>query len=273
MGVHFLGKLAETTIPTLSDVYPELEEHRDHILTALEDEETRFQRTLRRGEKEFFKTLEHCKSREQKVMPGDVVFRLYDTYGFPPELTRELVEKHGLAADMEGFHSAFKAHQEKSRQGAVARFKGGLAERSSETIKLHTATHLLHESLRRVLGPHVEQRGSNITVERLRFDFSHPAKLTAEQLTEVENLVNEQIQRDLGVTWEEMSVEEAGEAGAVGLFEGRYGDRVKVYSIGDFGKEICGGPHVESTGGLGRFRIVKERSVGAGLRRIRSVLD
>jgi alanyl-tRNA synthetase len=274
MGIegHFMGQLAEAAIVTLSDVYPELEENRDHILTALDDEETRFHRTLKRGEREFFKAVALCQSEEKDVMPGGLVFRLYDTYGFPPELTQELAERQGLAADMEGFRQAFKEHQEKSRRGGAARFRGGLAERSPETVKLHTATHLLHEALRRVLGTHVEQRGSNITVERLRFDFSHPEKLTAEQLDAVERLVNEQIDRDLAVTWEEMSVEEAKERGAIGLFGERYGDRVRVYSVGDYSREICGGPHVERTGELVHFRIVKEKSIGSGLRRIRAVL-
>jgi len=270
---HFLGQLAEVTIPTLSDVYPELEENRDHICTALDDEETRFQRTLQRGQREFFKAVDLLKSEEKEVMPGRVVFRLYDTYGFPPELTQELAEAQGLSADTEGFRRAFQEHQEKSRQGAAARFRGGLAERSPETTNLHTATHLLHQALRHVLGTHVEQRGSNITVERLRFDFSHPEKLTAEQLDAAESLVNQQIQRGLDVTWKEMSFQEAKREGAIGLFEERYGDRVKVYSIGDFSREICGGPHVEQTGELGHFRILKERSIGSGLRRIRAVLD
>jgi alanyl-tRNA synthetase len=270
---HFLGELAEVTIPTLSDTYPELEENRDHILRALEDEEIRFQGTLRRGEREFHKTVELCRPEGQRLIPGRMVFRLYDTYGFPPELTQEMAVREGLTADMEGYRAAFKEHQEKSRRGAEARFRGGLAERSAETTKLHTATHLLHQALREVLGDHVEQRGSNITVERLRFDFSHPAKLTAEQRARVESVVNEQIRKGLSVSWEEMSVEEAREAGAIGLFEERYGDRVKVYSIGDYSKEICGGPHVESTRDLGVFRIVKEQSIGSGMRRIRATLE
>jgi alanyl-tRNA synthetase len=269
----FLGELAETTIPTLGDVYRELEQNRDHILQALEEEERRFQGTLKRGEREFFKAVELCKSRGQDTVPGDIVFRLYDTYGFPPELTQEFAQQQELGVDMEGFHKAFAEHQEKSRQGAEARFKGGLAEQSPETIKLHTATHLLHEALRRVLGPHVEQRGSNITVERLRFDFSHPEKLTPEQLAAVENLVNEQIRKDHPMTSEKMHLEEAQEKGAIGLFEDRYGEWVNVYSAGDFSKEICGGPHVARTGELGHFRIVKQRSIGAGLRRIRAVLE
>jgi len=270
---HFLGQLAQVVIRTMCDVYPELEQHGARICTALDEEETRFHRTLRRGEREFYKAIEICRTKAQAVMPGDVVFRLYDTYGFPPELTQELADKEGLAADMEGFHRAFKEHQEKSRASATSRFKGGLAERSAETVKLHTATHLLHQALRQVLGSHVEQRGSNITVERLRFDFSHPTKMAPEELEAVERIVNEQIGRDLPVTWEEMSVEEAQSRGAIGLFEERYGERVKVYSVGDFSREICGGPHVEHTGELGQFRIVKEGSVGSGLRRIRAVLE
>ncbi len=269
----FLPELAEATIPTLADVYPELHENRDHILSALGDEESRFQRTLKRGEKEFNKAVRRTVSRGRDTIAGQVVFRLYDTYGFPPELTQEFAQKHGLAADMDGFRRAFAEHQQKSRRGAAARFAGGLADRSEETTRLHTATHLLHEALRRVLGPHVEQRGSNITAERLRFDFSHPEKLTTEQLQAVENLVNEQIDRDLPVTFEKMRLEEAQAGGAIGLFEERYGDWVHVYSVGDFSKEVCGGPHVASTGELGHFRIVKEQSIGTGLRRIRAVLE
>jgi alanyl-tRNA synthetase len=269
----FLCELAEVMIPTLSDVYVELEENRDHILTALGDEEGRFQRTLKRGEREFFKAVERHRSRGQDTLPGDVVFHLYDTYGFPPELTEEFAQKQGLGVDMDGFHSAFEEHQRKSREGAAARFKGGLAEMSPQTMRLHTATHLLHEALRRVLGTHVEQRGSNITAERLRFDFSHPQKLTPEQLTAVEELVNEQIARDLPVICEKMRLEEARERGAIGLFEDRYGDWVNVYSAGDYSKEVCGGPHVAHTGELGHFRIVKQKAIGAGLRRIRAVLE
>jgi alanyl-tRNA synthetase len=273
IGKYYLHNLAEITIPTLNDVYPELEQKREHILNAIEGEEARFQQTLARGEKEFNKAVEQCKANGQTMVRGDTVFRLYDTFGFPPELTQELAEKQDLTVDIEGFNKAFKDHQEKSRRGAASRFKGGLAEKSEETAKLHTATHLLHEALRRVLGSHVEQRGSNITVERLRFDFSHPEKLTSEQLAAVEKLVNEQLQRDLPITNEQMSFSEAKKQGAIGLFEARYGDLVNVYSIGDFSKEICGGPHVSHTRALGTFRILKEQSIGAGLRRIRAVLS
>jgi alanyl-tRNA synthetase len=202
-----------------------------------------------------------------------VAFRLYETYGFPLELTQEVAGQRGVAVDVAGFEAAFAAHQQQSRQGSAARFRGGLAERLPETTRLHTATHLLHAALRQVLGPHAEQRGSNITAERLRFDFAHGAQLSPEQIAAVEALVNEQIRRDLPVSFQEVSIDEARRAGAVGLFGERYGEQVKVYAIGDFSKEICGGPHVDHTGELGRFRIVKEEAVGAGARRIRAVLE
>ncbi|MFN2132156.1 MAG: alanine--tRNA ligase [Anaerolineae bacterium] len=270
---HFLGGLAEVVIGTLGDVYPEIEGNEGQICAALDDEETRFQRTLRRGEREFHKAVEELQAQGKAEMPGPVVFHLYDTYGFPPELTEELAHQEGLSADMEGYRLAFREHQERSRQSVTSRFRGGLAEQSAETVKLHTATHLLQEALRRVLGPHVEQRGSNITPERLRFDFTHPQRLSDGELAAVERIVNDQIERDLDVSWEEMSVDEALAEGAIGLFGERYGERVKVYSIDGFSKEICGGPHVEHTGELGHFRIVKQESVGAGVRRIRAVLE
>jgi alanyl-tRNA synthetase len=273
IGGQFLARLAEVALPTLSSAYPELEQRRDQICAALDEEEVRFKRTLGRGEAELTKAVGASAARGEASVPGEVVFHLYDTYGFPAELTEELAAQRGLRADMEGFRAAFAAHQERSRQSAAGHFRGGLAERVPATTRLHTATHLLHEALRRVLGPHVVQRGSNITAERLRFDFAHGEKLTPEQIAAVEALVNEQIRRNLPVSWAEMGVEDAKRAGAIGLFEERYGERVKVYTIGDFSKEICGGPHVEHTGELGRFRIVKEEAVGAGLRRIRAVLE
>jgi alanyl-tRNA synthetase len=265
----FLPGLAQTVIGTLEEVYPELHTQREQILSALEEEESRFGRTLEKGKHAFLNALA---SQPDKNLPGEVIFHLYDTYGFPPELTQELAEQQGYQVDMEGYRRAFAGHQAKSRQGSEARFKGGLSERSPETTRLHTATHLLHEALRQVLGTHVEQRGSNITTERLRFDFSHNQKLTPEQLAQVEAIVNQQIQRNLPVSWEEMPLEEAKNCGAIGLFEARYGDRVKVYQIGDFSKEICGGPHVEATGQLGQFKITKEEAVASGIRRIRAVL-
>jgi alanyl-tRNA synthetase len=207
------------------------------------------------------------------VLPGAAAFRLFTTFGFPVELTQEVAAQTGLDLDRAGFEAAFAEHQALSRQGAAARFRGGLAERIPATTRLHTATHLLQAALRQVLGPHVAQQGSNITAERLRFDFVHGERLTADQIAAVEALVNEQIGRDLPVSWAEMSPAAARAQGAIGLFGDRYGEQVKVYSIGDFSREICGGPHVTHTGELGRFRIVKEEAVGAGVRRIRAVLD
>lgn len=270
---HFLTKLANIVIATFADVYPELAGQGEQIATALDEEETRFQRTLARGERASAKTIADSRERGESVLAGREVFHLYETYGFPAELTQELAAQQGLAVDMVGFQTAFAEHQAESQQGAAGRFRGGMAERRPETVRLHTATHLLHAALRQVLGPHVTQQGSNITPERLRFDFSHPAKVTTTELQAVERLVNEQIARDLPVNWAEMTVDEAKQSGAIGLFAERYGEQVKVYTIGDFSKEICGGPHVEQTSELGLLRIVKEEAVGTGVRRIRAVLE
>ena len=187
-------------------------------------------------------------------------------------MTIELAKENGMKVDVNEFDKLFKEHQEKSKIGSEHKFKGGLAEQNEITIAYHTATHLLHKALQIVLGEHATQKGSNITTERLRFDFSHPKKLTKEELEKVEEIVNEQIKKDLPVTCEEMTLEEAKKAGATGLFENKYGDKVKVYSIGDFSKEICGGPHVEHTGVLGKFVIKKEESSSSGIRRIKAVL-
>jgi alanyl-tRNA synthetase len=269
---RFLGRLVGPLVAAMGEAYPELAEQKEVIRTVLEDEEMRFQATLHRGRAEFERAMVQLDAGQAMVLPGEVAFRLYDTYGFPLELTEELARQQGLDVDREGFRAAFAVHQEKSRQGAADRFRGGLAERRPETIRLHTATHLLHAALREVLGPHVTQRGSNITVERLRFDFSHDGKLSDAELAAVESLVNEQIARDLPVTWTEMDVQEAKATGAIGLFDDRYGEQVKVYAIGAFSQEICGGPHVGRTGEIGRFRIVKEEAVGRGVRRIRATV-
>jgi alanyl-tRNA synthetase len=209
----------------------------------------------------------------EKIMSGRLAFRLYDTYGFPIELTEELAGEHGLVVDRPGFDEAFKKHQELSRAGSEQVFKGGLADHSEAVTKYHSATHLLHKALRIVLGDHVAQKGSNITAERLRFDFSHPAPMTKAQIAEVERIVNEQIARDLPVTMEVMPLEEAKASGAIALFGEKYEPIVKVYTMGDFSKEVCGGPHVVHTGELGRFKIVKEQSSSAGVRRIYAVLE
>ena len=202
-----------------------------------------------------------------------MAFKLYDTFGFPIELTQELAAEKGKSVDVEGFNNKYREHQEKSRQGAAQKFKGGLADQSEETTKLHTTTHLLNAALRKVLGDTVYQKGSNINPERLRFDFSFDRKLTPEELQDVTKLVNEAIDSELPVICEEMSVEEAKKQGAIGVFDEKYGDKVKVYSIGDFSKEICGGPHVSNTSELGRFRILKEQSSSAGVRRIKAKLE
>lgn len=268
-----LARVAEAVISSMADIYPILEQEGDRICAAIEEEEGRFQRSLQRGERFFDKVAQQAISNKQPQINGLDAFHLYDTYGFPLELTEESATQLGLTVDRQGFQTAFAQHQEQSRQGAAARFRGGLAERSQATTRLHTATHLLHAALREILGPHVEQRGSNITAERLRFDFSHGARLTPEQLSQIEALVNSHIQARLPVVWQEMSLDEARASGAIGLFGERYGERVKVYSIGTASCEICGGPHVEQTGELGHFRIVKEEAVGAGLRRIKATLE
>ncbi len=269
----FLSAPARACIQTQREAYPELERNRATVLGELEQEERKFLQTLQKGEHEFEKLLPNLERNPRRIVPGRVAFRLYDTYGFPVEITRELAAEHGLSVDVEGFEEAFRKHQELSKSGAEKSFKGGLADHSEMTRRLHTATHLLHQALRTVLGEHVQQKGSNITPERLRFDFSHPAPMTEEEIRRVEELVNEQIRRDLPVSFRTMTLEEARAAGAIALFGERYQEKVKVYSIGEFSREVCGGPHVEHTGVLGTFRIAKEQSSSAGVRRIRAVLE
>ena len=203
---------------------------------------------------------------------GKTAFNLYQTYGFPIEMTKELAEEKGMSIDEDGFQQELKKHQELSKIASAGKFKGGLADSNEQTKKLHTAAHLLLAALRKVLGSHVVQKGSNITAERLRFDFLHQEKMTEEQKQEVEKLVNQAIQQDLDVTCEEMTLEQAKNKGAMGVFEHKYGKKVKVYTIGDFSKEICGGPHVEKTGELGNFKIKKEQSSSAGVRRVKAIL-
>jgi len=268
----FLAGLAQTVIDMYSAPYPELLGNRDFVLTELALEEEKFSTTLQKGEHEFEKMLPNLLKGNSRVINGRLAFKLYDTYGFPIELTEELAKEHGFSVDSEGFNVAFEKHQEISRAGAES-FKGGLADHSDLTTELHTATHLLHQSLRKVLGEHVGQKGSNITPERLRFDFTHEAPVTPEELKQVEDMVNDVIARDLPISFETMSLEEAKEKGAIAFFESKYGEQVKVYSVGDFSKEVCGGPHVERTGTMGRFRIQKEQSSSAGVRRIKAVLE
>lgn len=269
----FLSGLAEVVLSLYSKPYPELEEHKEFILDELKKEEVKFSETLTKGEKEFEKLLPNLLKGNSRVIGGRIAFKLYDTYGFPIELTKELAAEHGFTVDEEGFKAAFEKHQELSRAGAEQQFKGGLADHSEATTALHTATHLLHKALCVVLGGYVKQLGSNITAERLRFDFNHPQALTKEELKAVEDLVNEEIQKDLPVVCETMTLDEARAKGAAAQFDAKYGEKVTVYSIGDFSIEVCGGPHVTHTGDMGHFHIVKEQSSSAGVRRIKAVLE
>ena len=268
-----LESLIDLYVETLRELYPYLVEKKEKIKEVIISEKEKFIKTLIHGEKEFEKVVSKAKQENKNIIDGYTIFKLYETYGFPPEITADLAREQGFEIDQSDFDKLFKEHQEKSRIGSEQKFKGGLAEQNEQTTKYHTATHLLHKALKIVLGDHVRQNGSNITVERLRFDFNHPEKMTVEQIKQVEDLVNEQIRRDLPVSFEELTLEEARNSGAVGLFEDKYGDKVKVYTIGDFSKEICGGPHVKHTGELGHFKIKKEESSSSGVRRIKAILE
>ncbi len=265
-----LSKVAEAVIDRYCHVYPELKENAEKITSELAKEEARFQHTLKKGMKEFDRIKG---SFADGKIDGVTAFHLYDTFGFPIEFTEEMARENGLSVDRAGFEAAFEEHQNKSKQGAEQRFKGGLAEANEVTARLHTATHLLQAALRKVLGDGVAQKGSNITTERLRFDFSFERKMTPDEVKEVERLVNEAIQADAEITCEEMSVDEARAQGAIGLFGDKYGEKVKVYTMGEFSKEICGGPHASRTGELGTFKIKKEEASSAGVRRIKAVLQ
>lgn len=267
---NYLCDLSEVIIDQYQDVYPELGENRQFILEQLQKEYSLFSKTLDDGLKKTSRYLDQV--GEDGVLSGELAFKLYDTYGFPVEFTAELTEERGYRVDMEGFRRKFEEHQKKSRQGAAGKFSGGLADHSEQTTRLHTATHLLNGALRKVLGEEVFQRGSNITAERLRFDFSFGRKLTKEELERVEAIVNEAIEKKLDIILEEMTPEEAYQSGAVGVFSDKYGDRVKVYTIPGYSKEICGGPHAKNTGELVSFKIVKEEASSAGVRRIKGVI-
>jgi len=269
----FLGKLSELVIEMYKDVYPELVGNRDLVISEFSIEEAQFNSTLKKGEHEFEKLLPNLMKNPKKIIPGRMAFKLYDTYGFPFELTGELAAEHGMSVDREGFEEAFKKHQELSKKGSEKAFKGGLADDSLMSTRYHTATHLLHESLKTVLGDHVAQKGSNINPDRLRFDFSHPEKMTPEEIQKVEDMVNKAISDRLAITMKTMTVEEAKKLGARALFSGKYDEKVKVYFIGDFSTEVCGGPHVENTEELGTFKIQKEQSSSRGVRRIKAVLQ
>ncbi len=264
-------EVSDAFISTYQDAYPNLLEKREQILSEMEREEGKFAKTIEQGLREVKKIFD-----KTGTFTGKDAFDVYQTYGFPLELTtEELQRSHNMAVDVEEFRAEFKKHQDLSRAGSEQKFAGGLADHSEETTQLHTATHLLHQALRDVLGSHVAQRGSNITADRLRFDFSHGEKMTPEQIARVEEIVNEQIHKDMPVHFAMLTVEEAKARGAIGLFEDKYaqvGDKIKVYFMGDYSKEICGGPHVEHTGQLGGIKIVKEEAVAAGIRRIKAVL-
>jgi alanyl-tRNA synthetase len=272
-----LSPIADILIKQMQGPYPELMENRARIMEELDREEQKFLETLQKGEHEFEKLLPNLLKDPRKVMPGRLAFKLYDTYGFPIELTEELAAENGMKVNRDEFDEAFKKHQELSRAGSEQIFKGGLQDHGEISTKYHTATHLLHQALRLVLGEHVAQKGSNITAERMRFDFAHPQPMTAEEIKKVEDIVNEQIQKNLPISMEMMGLDDAKASGAIALFGEKYESQVKVYTIGSkevfFSKEVCGGPHVEHTGGLGKFSIQKEQSSSAGVRRIRAVLE
>ena len=271
---NFTADIAAVVIDMFRGIYPDVAANADSIVSELNIEENQFALTLEKGTREFEKLISRVPEHiQRKIISGKNAFTLYDTHGFPLELTIEMAAEHGFEVDVNGYREAFEKHQELSRKGAEQKFKGGLADNSDATAALHTATHLLHKALRTVLGEHVEQRGSNITAERLRFDFSHNDRMTPEQLEQVENIVNDVIKRALPVTCQEMDVESAKNSGAIGLFGERYGELVKVYSVGDFSREICGGPHAANSAELGSFKILKEESSSRGVRRIKAVIN
>ncbi len=278
-------KAAEIFIDKIYDqAYPLLKEKKDYILSEIKREADRFEATLAQGMREFDKCVNSIERKnefmaksnpeyvKETVISGKQAFRLYDTYGFPSELTEELAAERGLSVDREGFEAAFAEHREKSRVLEAGQFKGGLESHSEAATKYHTATHLLNAALKIVCSPDIQQKGSNINEERLRFDFNFSRKLTAEEVAEVEKLVNRQIELNLPVVMREMSLEQAREQGFTGVFDSKYGENVKTYAIGEFSKEICGGPHVESTGVLGTFKIAKQENVSAGIKRIKAIL-
>lgn len=263
-------KIANVIIEEYKNYYPEVINNKDVVLEVLKTEKVKFGRTLEKGLKEFEKMTSNL---SEKKLNKDLAFKLYDTYGFPIELTKELADELNIEVDVDGFKEKFKAHQELSRKGMGTKFKGGLASTSDINIKYHTATHLLNAALKQVLGSHVHQKGSNITEERMRFDFSHDSKMTPEQIKQTEDLVNKYIEMGLTVTRKEMSKEEAIKSGAECMFIDKYPDIVTVYFIGDVSKELCGGPHVNNTNELGHFKITKEEASSAGVRRIKAILE
>ena len=265
-----LGEIAKVYIAQYRDVYPEIGENEEKILSELDKEVARFSSVLQQGLKEFEKVISYL---PVKRLSGKTAFKLYDTYGFPIEMTVELAKEIGYEVDVEGYQKAFEEHQQKSHAGAEQRFKGGLQDNTVEVTRLHTATHLMNAALRTIVDENIRQKGSNITAERLRFDFNLDRPLTPEEITKIEEYVNGAIAAKVDVVCREMTVPEAKAMGAIGVFDSKYGEKVKVYSIGTYSTEICGGPHAANTGELGHFRIVKEQSSSAGVRRIKAVLE
>ena len=267
-----ISTLIEINVDNLKEMYPELEKNRNIIVETILEEKNKFVKTLAHGEREFNKEMQKAKNSNKTIIDGQAVFKLYDTYGFPPEVTNELAQENGFEINLKEFEELFKKHQEKSRAGSEQKFKGGLADQTEETIAYHTATHLLNAALKQIIGKDAHQRGSNITAERMRFDFNCDHKLTDEEKKAVEELVNKWIQDAIPVTKQEMSKEEAIKSGAECMFIEKYPDIVTVYSIGEVSKELCGGPHVNNTSELGRFKIKKEESSSSGIRRIKAIL-
>ncbi len=268
-----LADLIDLNIDILKDMYPDLEKNRDTIKQVIIEEKDKFMKTLAHGEKEFNKAAQRAKQENKNIIDGQTIFKLYETYGFPPEITADLAGEQGFKIDLTEFDKLFKEHQEKSRIGSEQKFKGGLAEQNEITTAYHTATHLLNAALKVVIGKDIHQKGSNITSDRMRFDFSCDHKLTDEEKQKVEDLINEWIKQDLPVKVETMKKEDAVKSGAECMFIEKYPDEVTVYTIGDVSKEICGGPHVKHTGELGHFRIKKEEASSAGVRRIKAILE
>ena len=268
-----ISHIIDVSVNALKEMYPELLANKENIKKVIIEEKDKFVRTLQNGEKEFEKAVKKAKQSGKNVIDGNIVFNLYETYGFPAEMTEELAKEQGIEVDNKEFDKLFKEHQEKSRLGSDQKFKGGLAATGDMEVKYHTATHLLNAALKMVLGEHVHQKGSNITSERMRFDFSHPAKMTEEEKQKVEDMVNNWIEQDMEVTFKEMPKEDAIKSGAECMFIEKYPDIVTVYSIGEVSKELCGGPHVTNTGKLGRFKIKKEEASSAGVRRIKAILE
>ncbi|MBZ9577771.1 alanine--tRNA ligase [Patescibacteria group bacterium] len=268
MPKNFLIPLAQKVIEIYKEVYPEVKSNEADILTVIQNEEEKFEKTLERGLRKLEKLIS-----KNKDISGEEAFDLYQSYGFPLELTEELAEEKGFKVDKTGFEKAIEKHQEISRAGREKKFGGVGKEAGLEATKLHTATHLLHQALRQVLGEHIKQMGSDVTSQRLRFDFSHSAKMTEEEVKKVEEIVNQKIKQDLEVKKEEMSYKEAIKSGALAFFKEKYPERVSIYSINKFSKEICAGPHVKRTSELGKFKIIKEESSGSGIRRIKAILE